>query len=71
MEIEILTPPALFREKFNEATEVITIGNLKVLKLALLLNVKCWSIINRASEAKKTTGAQDIILFAWLLCGKP
>lgn len=59
--IEILAPPALFQEKFDETTEVITVGNLKVLKPALLLNAKCGSIINRASEAKKTTDAQDII----------
>ncbi|KAJ6185778.1 hypothetical protein N7519_007079 [Penicillium mononematosum] len=61
VEIEILAPPALFRETFDETTEVIAIGNLKVLKPALLLNAKCGSIVSRASEAKRRTDAQDII----------
>ncbi|KGO44624.1 hypothetical protein PEX2_097770 [Penicillium expansum] len=61
VEIEILAPAALFRETFDETTEVITLGNLKVLKPALLLNAKCGSIPNRASDAKKRTDAQDII----------
>ncbi|KAJ5958464.1 uncharacterized protein N7479_005614 [Penicillium vulpinum] len=61
VEIEILAPPALFRETFDELTEVITVGNLKVLKPALLLNAKCGSILSRASEAKKRTDAQDIL----------
>ncbi|KXG49890.1 uncharacterized protein PGRI_058580 [Penicillium griseofulvum] len=61
VEIEILAPPALFQETFDETTEVITVGNLKVLKPALLLNAKCGSILGRASEAKKRTDAQDIL----------
>ena len=61
VEIEILAPPALFREPFTETTEVITVGNLKILKSALLLNAKCGSIVSRASELKKGTDAQDII----------
>ncbi|KAJ5165221.1 uncharacterized protein N7500_007051 [Penicillium coprophilum] len=61
VEIEILAPPSLFREKFDETTEVITVKNIKVLKPALLLNAKCGSILSRASEAKKRSDAQDII----------
>ncbi|KGO72002.1 hypothetical protein PEX1_033080 [Penicillium expansum] len=60
VEIEILAPPALFQETFDETTEVITIGKLKVLKPALLLNAKCGSLNNRATEAKKGTDVQDI-----------
>lgn len=35
-------------------------GNLKVLKPALLLNAKCGSIVGRSSEEKKRADSQDI-----------
>jgi hypothetical protein len=60
VKVEILTP-ALFREPFDEITEVIAIGNLKVLKPALLLNAKCGSLVGRSTEAKRVTDVQDII----------
>jgi hypothetical protein len=51
----------LFREPFDEITEVIAIGNLKVLKPALLLNAKCGSLVGRSTEARRVTDVQDII----------
>ncbi|KAL3469548.1 hypothetical protein BJX99DRAFT_241062 [Aspergillus californicus] len=71
VDIEILTPPTLFRERFDETTEVITVGNAKVLKPALLLNSKCRSIIGRANEAKKMTDSQDIIFLLGFCAQNP
>ncbi|KAE8139892.1 hypothetical protein BDV38DRAFT_291149 [Aspergillus pseudotamarii] len=60
IEVEILTPPTLFKEPFDHNTEIITIEDAKVLKPALLLNAKCGSINGRSTETKKDTDAQDI-----------
>lgn len=38
MESQILTTPTLFKERFDETTEVVTLENVKVLKPALILN---------------------------------
>ncbi|PKY06760.1 hypothetical protein P168DRAFT_325584 [Aspergillus campestris IBT 28561] len=58
--IEILTPPLLFKEPFDQGTEVITVEGIKVLKPALLLNAKCGSIAGRPTEGKRRTDFQDI-----------
>ncbi|PIG82720.1 hypothetical protein AARAC_006939 [Aspergillus arachidicola] len=57
--IEILTPPLLFREPFDQSTEVVTVGSVKVLKPALLLNAKCGSITSRPTEDKRKTDSLD------------
>lgn len=41
VEIQILAAPTLFKERFDETTEIVTLGNVKVLKPALILNSKC------------------------------
>jgi hypothetical protein len=61
VEIEILAPPAMFKENFDQNTEVITVGNVKVLKPALILNAKCRSILGRPTVSKRNTDASDII----------
>ncbi|KAJ5360495.1 hypothetical protein N7517_009686 [Penicillium concentricum] len=71
VEIEILAPPALCRETFDETTEVITVRNVKVLKPALLLNAKCGSILSRASESKKRTDAQYILFLLYYCAENP
>lgn len=60
VQIEILAPPVLFQENFDQQTEVVTIGNVNVLKPALLLNVKCGSILSRSSDSKRRTDSEDI-----------
>ncbi|EHA21063.1 hypothetical protein ASPNIDRAFT_45694 [Aspergillus niger ATCC 1015] len=60
VQVEILTPPLLFKEPFDENTEVITIEGVKVLKPALLLNAKCGSITGRSTEDKRRTDSLDI-----------
>lgn len=60
LEIEILTPPVRFQDKFDSDTPTITHHNVKVLKPALLLNAKCCSILSRASDDKKASDAVDI-----------
>ncbi|KAK4195449.1 hypothetical protein QBC40DRAFT_259016 [Triangularia verruculosa] len=68
VEIEILTPPALFKEPFDEATETIQVNGTRVLKPTLILNAKCRSILGRANEEKKNTDAEDIkFLLNWCL----
>lgn len=61
IEIEILAPPALFKEKFDQDTETIMVGNKMVLRPALILNAKCRSILDRSNHDKKNTDAADII----------
>lgn len=60
VQIEILTPPLLFKEPFNQNIEVIIVDGIKVLKPALLLNAKCGSITGRSTEDKRKTDLFDI-----------
>jgi hypothetical protein len=67
IDIQIIAPPALFKEPFNESTETIELLNrVQVLKPTLILNAKCSAILGRAGESKKTSDAQDIkFLLHW------
>jgi hypothetical protein len=68
VEIEILAPPALFKEPYNAETPTIEVQQVRILKPALILNAKCRSILGRANEEKKHTDAQDIIfLLRWFV----
>jgi hypothetical protein len=64
--IEILAPPALFREEFTSDTEVVQVDGINVLKPTLLLNAKCGSILSRATDERKGVDAHDItFLLEW------
>jgi len=66
VEIEILAPPRLFAEKFDDSTPTITVEGVKILKPTLILNAKCRSIFGRADERKKQSDATDIrFLLQW------
>ncbi|KAF9775474.1 hypothetical protein IL306_006417 [Fusarium sp. DS 682] len=66
VEIEILAPPALFREDFSSSTSVVEVQGVRVLQPTLLLNAKCNSILGRARSDKKDTDAEDIqFLLQW------
>lgn len=66
VQIEILTPPLLFRGEFTSSTPVISVQGVQVLKPALILNAKCKSIIDRPSEQKRDSDAGDIkFLLTW------
>lgn len=66
VEIEILAPPALFKETFEKTTPTIVVDGARILKPALILNAKCRSILGRPTEAKRRTDAQDIkYLLRW------
>ncbi|KAK4098362.1 hypothetical protein N658DRAFT_509539 [Parathielavia hyrcaniae] len=68
IDIQIIAPPALFREPFDESTETIALvdGTVQVLKPTLILNAKCRAPLGRAGEDKKTPDAQDIkFLLRW------
>ena len=61
IEIQIISPPALFKEPFDESTETIEIlDGIHVLKPTLILNAKCRSILGRAADDKKMSDGQDI-----------
>ena len=60
VEVEILTPPLLFKENFTSSTPVIVVEGVKILKPALILNAKCHSILGRATQDKKRTDVLDI-----------
>lgn len=72
VEIEILTPPLLFKENFDKDTPTVTVaGGIKILKPTLILNAKCGSILGRANEAKKLTDSRDIkYLLTWCAANK-
>lgn len=65
VEVEIITPPRLFRQSFNNNTSIILLNSIKILKPSLILNAKCNSILDRSSEQKKTTDATDIKFCLW------
>lgn len=66
IEIQIISPAALFREPFDNSTETIEVQGARVLKPTLILNAKCKSILGRAGEDKKTSDAHDIrFLLQW------
>lgn len=71
VEIEILAPPALFKEPYNAETPTVEVQQVRVLKPALILtsNAQCRSILGRANEDKKRTDAEDIMfLLRWFVC---
>jgi hypothetical protein len=65
VDIEILTPPMLFREDFEASTPTVTVGSAKVLKPALLLNAKCHSILGRGEEKTKSDAHDIDFLLRW------
>ena len=70
VDIEILTPPALFQEEFDEATPTVAIGGgtTKILHPALLLNAKCRSILARSTQEQRSSDSQDIkFLLRWFV----
>ncbi|KAH9215534.1 hypothetical protein DL95DRAFT_523215 [Leptodontidium sp. 2 PMI_412] len=60
VEIEVLAPPAMFKEDFSSSTPVVVVDGVNVLKPALILNSKCNSITGRPSDGKKQNDATDI-----------
>ncbi|KAF4431823.1 hypothetical protein F53441_13877 [Fusarium austroafricanum] len=66
VEIQILSPPILFRENFTSSTSVMIVQGVRVLHPTLLLNAKCKSILGRVGSEKKDTDSQDIVfLLQW------
>lgn len=58
VQIEILTPPSLFKEIFDETTWTEMVGyGIKVLKPTFRLNAKCRSTLARATETRKASDA--------------
>lgn len=68
VEVEILAPPSLFKETFSSSTPYIVVEGIRVLKPALILNAKCHSIVNRASEDKKRTDFTRYSILSLVMC---
>ena len=60
VQVEILAPPVMFREPFDQETEVVTVEGISVLKPALLLNAKCGSVFGRNTDERRRTDFHDI-----------
>lgn len=71
VEIEILAPPALFKEPYDAETPTMGVQDVRILKPTLILNAKCRSILGRASESKKGTDAEDILFLLQWFVGNP
>jgi hypothetical protein len=67
VEIEIISPPALFRQSFTPFTPTITVNQIRVLKPTLLLNAKCASVYGRSNDGKRNTDATDIKFLMWCI----
>lgn len=60
IQIEILTPPGLFKSQFSASTPCVLVDNVRILKPTLILDAKCNSILGRGQDSKKLTDAEDI-----------
>lgn len=71
LRIEIISPPGTFKESFDADTSTYTINvdgcNVEVLHPLSILNAKCRSILERASDEKKKSDAYDIGFLLWWL----
>lgn len=68
VEVDVLTPPIMFRENFDDTTPTLYLESfgVRVLMPALILNGKCASILTRPDERKKDNDAADILfLLRW------
>lgn len=66
VQIEILTPPALFKQEFTASTPVVEVNGARILSPMLILNAKCGSVLSRSSSEKKSTDTEDIkFLLQW------
>lgn len=71
VDIQILTPPILFREKFNASTPTLSVQGVDILKPALLLNAKCKALLGRYSQERKDADAHDIkFLLKWCVANE-
>ncbi|KAI9885257.1 MAG: hypothetical protein M1823_002962 [Watsoniomyces obsoletus] len=64
VDIDILAPPMMWQEPFDENTPTITFEGVKVLAPICILNAKCRCILSRSDEKKKFSDASDIVF--WL-----
>ena len=60
IDIEILSPPRMFRGTLDDSTRVVIVYGVRVLHPILLLNAKCGSLFERSSESRKMTDGADI-----------
>jgi hypothetical protein len=61
IDIEILAPPSLFQEEYNDQSPVVQVeGGVRVLHPAIILASKCKSVTGRSSLEKRASDAQDI-----------
>lgn len=65
IQIELLSPPTMFREQFDQNTPTVVIEvdgtEVRVLHPKLILNAKCRSILGRATDERKAVDSGDIL----------
>jgi len=67
IDINIVTPPGLFRGTFDEDTKTIEMGGVRILHPALLLDELCGGIMGRPTEEWAKIDAENILfLLGWL-----
>lgn len=65
IQIELLSPPTMFREQFDQDTPTVIVEvdgtELRVLQPKSILNAKCRSILGRATDERKAADSRDIL----------
>ena len=65
IQIELLSPPTMFREHFDQNTPTVTMEvegtEIRVLHPKLILNAKCRSILGRTTDERKAADSGDIL----------
>ncbi len=60
VDIEILSPPALFQGSFDAATPIVMVNGVRVLHPVRILDAKCRSLLSRSHDVKRASDAEDI-----------
>ena len=66
--VELLAPPGMFRDGYDEMTPVVLVrdSKIRVLKPTVLLNVKCRTVQEQRTEEGRRAEAMDIVfLLGW------
>ncbi|KIM88419.1 hypothetical protein PILCRDRAFT_3414 [Piloderma croceum F 1598] len=60
IDIEILTPPSLFKGEYTAQSPIVFVGEIRVLHPIDILASKCDSVIQRSTAAKRSSDSNDI-----------
>jgi hypothetical protein len=60
IDIEILTPPSLFKGEYTTLSPVVFVGDIRVLHPIDILASKCDSVIQQSTAEKRNSNSRDI-----------